>query len=325
MPTHPARRTTDPVDSVFGVESPLFVAIRWVLSTATIGLIGVLALRWTVVVRYAGPDGTQLRAALDERLPRWIDTLGLIAVAATFARLAAQHAAVFGSDAAFTRDSVSALLFRSAWGRGWWLALAAAFTVTWVAPRLRRRTPMAWGLAAAAIGLLAASQPLSGHPAAAAIPALAIGTQTLHIVGAGGWVGSLAVLTLLAIPVARRLEGDATGDADARVAALVRSFSPTALAYSALLGATGILTAWNNLGGVAPLWESGYGRTLLLKLALLSVAAGTGAYNWRRVLPALGEPVASGRLRRSSLIELAAAVLVVAVTSVLVATPMPGE
>lgn len=328
------------MDPVFGVESPAFVAIRAVLSACTIGLLGALTLRWTVVGRYAGPDATAVRAAVDERLPRWIDWLGLVAVAATLARLVAQHAAVFGADQPLARDSIGTLLFRSGWGRSWWLAMIAALVVTWVAPRLRQRTRLAWLVwlgAAAAILLFAVSQPLSGHPAAAAVPRLAVTTQVLHLLGAGGWVGSLALLTLVAIPAARQIgraedrngvdggvhEGPAAPDA--RVAALVRAFSPTALAFSALLAITGLITAWGNLGGLAPLWQHAYGRTLVLKLSVLTVTAATGAYNWRRVLPSLGEPKSSARLRRSSLVELAAALLVLVATAVLVATPMPGE
>jgi putative copper export protein len=329
------------VGSDFGVESPAFVAIRGVLSLCTIGLLGVLALRWAVMTRYAGPDSLRLRAAIDARLPRWIDVFGVIAVAATLARLVAQHAAVFGTEESMSRDSLATLLFRSGWGRTWWIALIAAVVVTWIAPRLRRGTPLGWIAAAVAVVVLAVSQPLSGHPAAAETPTLAVATQLLHVIGAGGWVGSLALLTLLAIPVARSLDGgvvsdeagatssNARGDApyapDARIAGLVRAFSPTALGFAALLGITGVLTAWEHLGGFAPLWQSTYGRTLLVKLGFLSVAVATGAYNWRRVLPVLGEPQASARLRRSSLIELTAAVLVIAVTAVLVASPMPGE
>lgn len=310
---------------VFGVESPAFVAVRAVLSVSTVGLIGAAALRWAVLARYAGPDAAQLRRAVNLRLPRWIDALGLVAVVATFARLAAQHAAVFGAEEGWTHASFATLLFRSNWGRSWWLALGAAIAVTWVAPRLRHEKRLGWLFAAVAILALAASAPLSGHPAAAAAPGVAVATQLLHLIGAGGWAGSLAMLTLVAIPTARHLGDDATGDAEARIAALVRAFSPTALAFSALLGLTGLVTAWNNLGGIAPLWESSYGRTLLLKLSLLSVSVATGAYNWRRVLPTLGQPVASARLRRSSLIELGAAFLVLMVTAVLVATSMPGD
>ena len=169
------------------------------------------------------------------------------------------------------------------------------------------------------------------------MPRLAVTMQVLHLLGAGGWVGSLALMTFVAIPAARQLERAEARDAvdadahegatapDARVAGLVRAFSPTALAFSALLAITGLATAWGNLGGFTPLWQSAYGRTLLLKLSFLAVTVATGAYNWRRVLPSLGQPASSASLRRSSLVELAAALLVLIATAVLVATPMPGE
>jgi len=46
---------------------------------------------------------------------------------------------------------------------------------------------------------------------------------------------------------------------------------------------------------------------------------------WYRPLPGMGTPQASARLHRSSLTELGAAWLVLVVSAVLVATPMPGE
>ncbi len=311
------------MEAVFGVESPAYVAIRATLSICSVGLLGALALRWVVLARYSGPDAAALRAAVDARLPRWIDALGIVAVLATLARLAAQHRAVFGTDGGPAGAALATLLFRAEWGQTWWLALFSATAVTWLAPRLRIASSAAWTAVTAAILLFAASQTSSGHAAAAERPLMAIATQLVHVIGAGGWVGSLALLTVVAIPAARNLEGGAGGDADSRIAGLVRAFSPTALAFSALLGLTGLITAWGNLGGLAPLWQSAYGRTLLLKLALLSVVAGTGAYNWRRVQPALGQPSASAALRRSSLVELGAAFLVLVVTAVLVATEMP--
>ncbi|MBA3852968.1 MAG: hypothetical protein C0503_01055 [Gemmatimonas sp.] len=313
------------MESTFGVESPAFVAVRAVLSMATVGLLGSLALRWAVLLRYVGPDSMELREAVDRRLGRWVARLAAVAILGTLARFAAQHAAVFGTDGDVTVQSLSALIFRSAWGRSWWLAFLASLVIAGLAPRLRGASRGPWIGAACAILVFAIAQPLSGHPAAAHNPWLATAVQSLHLVGAGGWIGSLALLTAVAIPVARTLPAELPGDSDVRVAELIRAFSPTALVFASALGLTGLFTAWNNLGGLAPLWESPYGRTLLLKLALLSVAAGTGAYNWRRVLPHLGTPEASARLRRSSLVELAAAMMVLVVTAVLVATPMPWE
>jgi putative copper export protein len=309
----------------FGVESPAFVAIRAVLSLCTIGLIGTMALRWTVLPRYAGPDAERLRSAITDRLPSVIDGLGIIAVAATLARLLAQHAAVFGVAEPWSGETFGTLLFRAGWGRSWWLAVTAAMALTWLAPRLRRGSRIAWIAIAIALLAFAVSAPLSGHPAAAERPWLAVLTQLMHIAGAGGWIGSLAALTLIAIPTARWLSDGDAESVDARIAGLVRAFSPTALGFSALLGLSGLVLARENFGGISELWQSGYGRTLMLKLGTLAIVAATGAYNWRRVLPVLGQATASARLRRSSLLELLAAFVVLVITASLVATPMPGE
>jgi putative copper export protein len=67
------------------------------------------------------------------------------------------------------------------------------------------------------------------------------------------------------------------------------------------------------------------GRRLLVKLGILSVVALTGAYNWRRVKPALGTAAATARIQRSARAELLVGVLVIIVTAVLVATPPPMD
>lgn len=313
------------MDSTFGVESPAYVAIRAALSICAVGLIGALSLRMVVMARYAGPDASALRDAVNRRLMNWIDVLALVAIVVTVARLAAQHAAVFGVDVAPTAESLSTLLIRASWGRTWWLAFGTATAVSWIAPRLRGNASVTWGAFGVFTLGFALSQPWSGHAAASEQPAMAIATQLVHVLGAGGWVGGLALLTFVAIPAARSLTDEGNSAPDERIASLVRAFSPTALVSAALLGVSGTLTAWENLGGLAPLWQSSYGRTLLLKLALLAIVAGTGAYNWRRVLPALGQPSSSSALRRSSVVELSAATLVLLVTAILVATPMPGD
>lgn len=179
-----------------------------------------------------------------------------------------------------------------------------------------------WTLAVLGGVALAFATALSGHAASTArLAPLPILTDALHILGAGGWLGSLLVLVLVGIPVALHLAPPHRGPA---VASLVNAFSPTALFFAGTVVATGVFAAWLHLGTVPALWESTYGRTLLLKLAVLSVVFGTGAYNWLRVKPTLGEERAAGRLRRSAILELAVGVVVLAVTAVLVATATPS-
>ena len=104
---------------------------------------------------------------------------------------------------------------------------------------------------------------------------------------------------------------------------MVAAFSPTALAFAAVLGATGALAAWRHLGSWSALASTEYGRVLLLKLALVGLLAGLGAVNWKRVLPRLGLPSATATLRRVARGECAVMVLVFVVTAILVATEMP--
>ena len=240
--------------------------------------------------------------------------------AATMARLIAQHAVFFGSNEVWTRSSLSALLLHSGWGRAWWLAFGATAVGLWGVRRIGRAGARGWPAVAAAALALAASVAMSGHAAAAST--LAMTLHTLHVLGAGGWIGSLAALMLVAVPAVLQSGGE---ERHGHVAGLVRAFSPTALGFVGLLGVTGAIAAWRNIGSVEGLWRESYGQVLLVKLALLSVAAGTGAYNWRRVLPILGSDTATARLRKSSTLELTAALVVLVVTAVLVATPMPSE
>jgi putative copper resistance protein D len=118
----------------------------------------------------------------------------------------------------------------------------------------------------------------------------------------------------------RPASGESRG---ARVALLVRAFSPAALWFAALVTATGVVSAWLRLGTVPALWGTSYGQVLLLKLALLAGVAGTGLYNWKRVQPALGTEGATDRLARTATIELGIGLVVIIVTAVLVAMPTP--
>jgi putative copper export protein len=187
----------------------------------------------------------------------------------------------------------------------------------------RRRPRAGWALAALGAVALAFTPGLSGH--AAATPgraALAVLSDAIHVLSAGGWLGSLLVLLAAGIPAARRLGEGRRGEG---VAALVAAFTPTALLFAGILVATGLFAAWLHLGPVQNLWQSEYGRTLLLKLGVLVLVFGTGAYNFLRVAPVLGGDTGTRRLRRSAGFELAVGAVVLAVTAVLVATSPPVD
>jgi len=135
-------------------------------------------------------------------------------------------------------------------------------------------------------------------------------------------VGGLLALVVIGLPATLRLERGRRGSA---AAALVQGFSPVALVLAGILMVTGVFAAWIHLGDVTAFWTSAYGRTLLLKLGIFAGVFLIGAYNFLRVRPALGEEAGTRRLRRSASVELTLALLVIAVTAVLVAIPPPAD
>jgi putative copper export protein len=315
-------------DTSFGVESWAYAAIRAVQFVSIVVLLGVLAWRLVVLPRFRQQDGRHdgdpgdvIGAVTARAINGARAAIGAMGCA-TLLRLAAQHAAMFGTDEHWSRTTLGALLLQSGWGRGWWLALAGVLTGWWATGAAARRRPAGWHVLTASATALVVSLSLSGHPAAAENPALAIAIDALHVIGAGGWIGSLAALIVIGVPVALRLPD---AERHGQVARLVTAFSPTALGFAALAALTGTLATWRHLGSLPALWSSGYGQLLLAKLAMLSIAALAGAYNWKRVLPALGAPTATRRLQRSAFVELGAALIVLVITAVLVATPTPVE
>lgn len=312
--------------ATFGAESPLYAAVRWFTYLALLGLIGAVAFRYAVlglVRRALGSADDAITTPAAQRAASLGAVCAWLFIAAAVLRLIAQSVALFGARDAADPASLAAMLGRTAWGWGWLLQLAGALLAATGFARARRPGGAGgWALAAVGALLAAVTPALSGHAVASPRwPALAVTSDALHVIGAAGWLGALAILLFAGIPAAARLEEGRRGPA---VAALVNAFSPTALAFAALVGLTGLFAGWLHLGSVSALWESAYGRTLLLKLGALAAVAVTGAYNWLRVRPALGDETGTARIRRSAGVEVAVAVVVLAITAVLVATSPPA-
>lgn len=293
----------------------LLVASRLVWYAGIVGVIGACAFR-LLRSRLQGPhlpdaDGTTAAAGV---------IAAAVLLAGVLARLYAQAYVSFGLEEPLTPS----LLWLVAsdlppWSTGWQLQLAASVAALG-AFLWRRGGRPAWGAACVAAAAIAASAPLTGH--AVAQPdwtMLPIAMQAGHVLGAGTWIGGLFVLTLVAL----RTRGER--DAASAAPRLVEAFSPVALAAAGLLVLTGLTTVVLYLTAPADLWTTGYGRTLLLKLALFAAVAAAGFANWRILRPRLLAGGGIGPLRRSARVELALAAIVLLVTAVLVGLPQPGE
>lgn len=315
----PAPPAPDRVNG-FDERSVAYVLIRWLQYVAVFLMVGTVVLSRIVLPRAQEPGEPQtVPGVLVRDRSLRIGTLAsgaLLALQA--ARFFAQRETLRGSGD-FRLDVTAAdMLLGSAWGTGLLLVVLGALLTLAVLRRMsvveKGATPLlVLGLGIAAIGL-----GLSGHQAASPIGApLAVLVDAVHVLGTAGWLGTLAALVMSGLPVLRFEEASD----HAQVARILRAFSPVALISAGVAGATGLTLAAVNLGRVPALWESEYGRVLLIKLSVLAFVVATGAYNWRRVLPSLGTAQSTLALRRSATAEVLVAIAVVAVTAVLVATP----
>jgi putative copper resistance protein D len=178
-------------------------------------------------------------------------------------------------------------------------------------------------LAAGGAGLAAWAGHAVGVDPGSALPAL---VNAVHLVATGAWLGALPALALLLVAASR--EDGADGRPFAVLA--VRRFSTWALAVMTLIVVTGVWNAWNEVGGVPGLVGTGYGRLVLLKVALLLPVLGLAAWNRRSLLPRLGGDGATvGRpaMRRLAgfvAVEAFVGAALVVVAAVLALTP-PGR
>jgi copper transport protein len=160
----------------------------------------------------------------------------------------------------------------------------------------------AW--AAWASGLLLLPLPsIAGHALDAGRPRIEVVVDVLHLAAAAVWTGGLVQLAL-------ELRARAGGSR------LVRRFSTTALAAVAVLSATGVLQAVAELSAVSQVWSTGYGRTLIVKTALLGLLVALGWANRYRFI-SRADAAGLQRSVRAELVLLAGLVVAVSVLTAL--------
>ncbi len=318
---HEGHHPAEMAGPAFNASDPLFVGVRWLMYLALVGIIGATVFQAAVLGRVArrwATLGMPPRAELTVLSATVGQVAALLLLVTLPIRLAAQSVAMHAPGQAFRAEMVGGVIAHTLWGWSWlaqlFLGLAAV-----VLFRRARATPH-WMPVRIVTLLLAFTPAFSGHAIAAErLVPLAVLSDGLHILGAAGWLGTLAVMLIVSITAAL----GPMEDHGALAAELVTAYSPVALACAALAGLTGVASAWIHIGHLSELWTTSYGRVLLLKLAILSLVIATGAYNWRRVLPSLGDRVGAVRVVRSASVEVLVAVLVLFVTAVLVSLPTP--
>ncbi|MYK57813.1 MAG: copper-binding protein [Rhodospirillaceae bacterium] len=147
-------------------------------------------------------------------------------------------------------------------------------------------------------------------------PLLLQALLVLHLAAAAFWIGILSPLRRLA----------AQPEELSAAAELGYRFGRIAAVTVPVLVAAGIVMAWRLLGDVSALATTGYGLTLLAKIAGVAVLLGAAAYNRLRFVPAMrrGEPAAAARLRRAIAVEWLAVCAILLVTATLTTIQHPA-
>jgi copper transport protein len=286
-------------------------AARWALFASLALLIGVVGIRLLVLPR-----------AVDPRVERRVHLLGTLgAVAAVNAGIigfvirSANALQVSGVDLLYadlspfaesTRFGIAFLV--TTLGFGICLTILA---VAWVLDRPALRWP-AFLLALALVW----GYPLSGHQATEPNSSL-LGevADWVHLVTAMLWVGGVVTLAVVVWPLAPAL----------RRAAFLR-FSRIAVGLIGVLLVAGTVVAIERLPAVADLWETSYGRTLLVKIGLVLVALAWGGIHHTFVRPRLERGESPRGVGRSLIGESAVAMAVLLAAAVLVnGAPPPVE
>lgn len=178
---------------------------------------------------------------------------------------------------------------------------------------LASESALARGLALAALAGTGAALAASGHASAAAPQWLTRPMVFIHGAGIALWAGALVPLGL-----ACRHRAPDAGEA-------LRRFS-AAIPYAvAALIAAGVVLAVIQVESVPALWQTAYGRLLLIKLVLVVPLLLLAAVNrWKLTQPSLGaQPAAQQRLARNIAVETLVMAAILAAVAGFRFTPPP--
>ena len=266
------------------------------------------------------------------------------------------YGAGFGLGKVFDGEVIQATMHtRLGTALAWRLVLlgAAGVLVSWLASQLAdasKRSRLIAGAAGAAIAIgMAVTWAAADHSGTGDQVPLALPVDVAHLLAMAVWVGGLTVLTVAILwqprkkaaadgtragvsgangPETKGFEakgseanGSEAGKAadpeftDADAVTAIRRFSPIALTAVAVLAASGTYQGWRQVRTWDALTTTDYGRLLLIKVCLVAIMIALG-FLARRRLEARKPDLPT--LRRSVAAEFCIALVVLAVTSVLV-------
>jgi copper transport protein len=264
--------------------TPKLVSARWVAFLSMMAAIGLFGLRIFIarpmVARVAGTRLHNVSIAFGVS-----SAIALVAIP-IYVFLAT---AEFALRSFWSFGALFPLVRVSAFGRSWvdlelvfaLFAGAAAIAIWLDRPERRQRSiagviALAGALGAAAAVLLVPG--IAGHASQTSPRGLSLAFDWFHLVAGSVWVGGLLGLVVLAasLPAARRVAG---------LVVCVPRFSNTAFVSVLVLVGAGIGSSVQHMPTLASLWQTSYGKALLVKIGLLGAALLLAAVNLLRTVP----------------------------------------
>ena len=191
-------------------------------------------------------------------------------------------------------------------------ALIAAIAATLIAVIARVVLHRGWAAFLLVLALIAVvAQSDAGHSAQSGNHDVAIDTMVFHLVGITLWVGGLVAFLGLARQRVPHL------------AVIARRYSTIALWAFVAVALSGFGNAWVRITYLADLWQTDYGRLVLLKAALLTALGVIGFVHRKRTLPAITDHGDRRPLIRLAVVEVAIMAATIGVASALARTATP--
>jgi putative copper resistance protein D len=287
----------------------LAVALRFAAVSAITCALGAWGFGRLVIPRVAPPQHPGL-----QKLAVRTAVLGAVALAlATPFRLLVPAA----SGLAVPAEGTALAAVQTVWGMALVAQGIAAALMAVALGTSRRALPWSrWSDAGLVIVVL--STPFIGHAGSAAeLRAVSVLVDIVHVGAAGGWVGTLALLTWSIRQVRRLPEGSA------RAAELMVAFHPLAVVAAPTVFVTGLAAAWLRMGVPEGIASQSYSGLFVAKLLLVGVTGAIGAGHSKLAARRV-RTVNIRAVSRSLVYETLLAVLVLAVTAVLAGTAPIG-
>lgn len=164
------------------------------------------------------------------------------------------------------------------------------------------------------------TQSLLSHSAQLPQPLAPVLADWIHLTFASLWLGGVAMLSFVVTPHAEPKD----------LGMVISHFSPLAMFCVFAVTLTGIIQSASFVGSLSELFTATYGRTILMKVALLIVLIGFGAFHQQVISPQLqawalrdraGVELAVRRFRISILLETVMGVLILLAAGTLTALP----